>query len=205
MNKTNIFSCIAIILSITACIITWLRINVTITNNTFVGIMAGFMGACATIIVGVQIYNSIETSRKIKELENLQHKINSDIEFLKEEREKSIHNTRYGLNHALGISCSMSGNKFFAFDAFFIALKESLILDNTLYINSVLGNIEALCERMKIKPEITLSKVFNIEKYNPDNLKDYNSFKLIESRYVECYRIAKDTYEKCIKQSQAAK
>ena len=58
---------------------------------------------------------------------------------------------------------------------------------------------------MKIKPEITLSKVFNIEKYNPDNLKDYNSFKLIESRYVECYRIAKDTYEKCIKQSQAAK
>lgn len=66
MKKQNIVSWIALSLSIMACIVTWLRINVTITNDTFVGIMAGFMGACATIIVGAQIYNSIETSKKIK-------------------------------------------------------------------------------------------------------------------------------------------
>ena len=57
MKRPNIVSWIALALSIIACIITWLRINVTITNDTFVGIMAGFMGACATIIVGAQIYN----------------------------------------------------------------------------------------------------------------------------------------------------
>lgn len=97
MNKShnhNIVSWIALVLSIIACIITWVRVDVYFTNDTFVGIMAGFMGACATIVVGAQIYNSIETSRKIKELESLQTQINSDIKYLKEEREKSLHMTK---------------------------------------------------------------------------------------------------------------
>lgn len=66
MNKQNIVSWIALALSIIACIVTWARVDVYFTNDTFVGIMAGFMGACATIIVGTQIYNSIETSKKNK-------------------------------------------------------------------------------------------------------------------------------------------
>lgn len=59
-------SWIAIILSVIAMIITWLRVEVTIENDTFVGLMAGFMGACATILVGAQIYNSIDTRNKIE-------------------------------------------------------------------------------------------------------------------------------------------
>lgn len=201
MKRQNIVSWIALALSIIACIITWVRVDVYFTNDTFVGIMAGFMGACATIVVGAQIYNSIETSRKIKELESLQTKINGDIVFLKEEREKSLHMTRYGLNHSLGISTCISGNKFYAYDAFFTALKEALILDNTTYINGVLNNIEVLCNRIKSKPEKTMSKVFIIEKYNPKNLAEYNSYKLIETRYEEYYNIFKEASEKCINQS----
>lgn len=66
MKKQNIISWIALILSIIACIITWVRVDVYFTNDTFVGIMAGFMGVCATILVGVQIYNSIDTRNKIE-------------------------------------------------------------------------------------------------------------------------------------------
>lgn len=32
--------------------------------------IAGFMGVCATLLVGSQIYSSIETSRRIKELDD---------------------------------------------------------------------------------------------------------------------------------------
>ena len=38
--------------------------------------MAGFVGACATILVGVQIYNSIETRNSINKLnESFEKKI----------------------------------------------------------------------------------------------------------------------------------
>lgn len=65
---------ISLPLSIAAFIISWLRIDVYMTNDTFVGIMAGFMGACATIVVGAQIYNSIEAKQSIKEFQELYKK-----------------------------------------------------------------------------------------------------------------------------------
>lgn len=65
MKRQNIISWIALVLSIIACIVTWVRIDVYFTNDTFVGIMAGFMGICATILLGAQIYNSIDTRNSI--------------------------------------------------------------------------------------------------------------------------------------------
>ena len=66
--NSKALSWIAIILSVIAMIITWLRVEVTIENDTFVGLMAGFMGACATILVGAQIYNSIDTKNSINKI-----------------------------------------------------------------------------------------------------------------------------------------
>ena len=66
--NSKALSWIAIILSVIAMIITWLRVEVTIENDTFVGLMAGFMGACATILVGAQIYNSIDTKNSINNI-----------------------------------------------------------------------------------------------------------------------------------------
>lgn len=66
--KKNWISLLALTLSIIACIITWLRVEIYTTNDTFVGIMAGFIGACATILIGIQIYNSIDTRNSINKL-----------------------------------------------------------------------------------------------------------------------------------------
>lgn len=70
MKKQNIISWIALTLSIIACIITLIRVDVTVANDSFISMIAGFMGVCATLLVGSQIYNSIETSRRIKELDD---------------------------------------------------------------------------------------------------------------------------------------
>lgn len=75
--NSKALSWIAIILSVIAMIITWLRVEVTIENDTYVGIMAGFMGVCATILVGAQIFNSIDTKNSINEInESFDNKIN---------------------------------------------------------------------------------------------------------------------------------
>lgn len=199
-----ILSIWSICLSAFAFIGAFLRVDVYFTNDSFVGIMAGFMGACATILVGVQIYNSIETSRKIKDLETLQNKINSDIEFLKKERERGDHFTKYGLSHSLAISCTDSGNKYFAYDSYFSALEEALILDEPEYIYKVINNIKVLCKKLQSNPEKHVAKVFNIQEYDPKNLEEYKSYILIKNSYQDCYNIISEEYRKCIKQSQTA-
>lgn len=82
--NSKALSWIAIIISVIAMIITCLRVEVIIENDTFVGLMAGFMGACATILVGAQIYNSIDTRNKIetinKTFDEKIDKLNSDYD-----------------------------------------------------------------------------------------------------------------------------
>lgn len=203
MKRQNIISWIALVLSIIACIVTWVRIDVYFTNDTFVGIMAGFMGACATIVVGAQIYNSIETSKKIKEIEGLQTQVAKDIEYLKQERKRGDHFTQYGIHFAVGVSTS-ANNVFFAYASLGHALKEALILDNPNYIDIVLSDIEVLCEVAQKVNNLKLAAAFNPEEYLPTNYKEYQSYPLIESRYKKCYETILELYKRCQEQSKTA-
>lgn len=200
MNKTNIISWIALVLSIIACIITWARIDVYITNDTFVGIMAGFMGACATILVGVQIYNSIETSRKIKDIDNLQTKIEKDIDFLKNEKERLEHYTNYKTLISLGVATSKE-RPIFALKKYLSALKEALYLNDAQCINRVLLNIENFCKRAKEINPFTINKdSFDVNSYPPEKLQKFQSYPLIENRYKKCYNIIIELQKECQKE-----
>lgn len=81
-------SFLALIFAVIALIITFLRIDVTISNETFIGIVASFVGAAATIIVGAQIYNSIETKKAIDKLENTQITVDKYLNDLSSEKEE---------------------------------------------------------------------------------------------------------------------
>lgn len=50
--KNSWVSLLALVFSIIALIITFLRVDVTISNDTFIGIIASFIGACTTLVVG---------------------------------------------------------------------------------------------------------------------------------------------------------
>lgn len=203
MNKQNIISWIALVLSIIACIVTWVRIDVYFTNDTFVGIMAGFMGACATIVVGAQIYNSIETSKKIKEIEGLQTQVAKDIEYLKQERELLVHYTKYKTSISLGIS-TINEQPVFAYKKFFYALKEALILNETSFINSSLHNIEILCPKIEKNKNLKFPSDFKQELYSPDKIKNYKSYPLVKDRYTKCYETILKAYKQCQEQSKTA-
>lgn len=190
MKKQCMISWIALILSIIACIITWARIDVYITNDTFVGIMAGFMGICATILLGAQIYNSIDTrnsmnkmnelfNSKIETLNNLQTNINKDIEYLKGERERSDHFTMYGVEYAIGIS-NMNSDPIGSFNIYFDALLDAMILNNPTYIDNVLFQLEVVRDVI-ISQNITL-KNKSISKEKIKQIKQYRNSPLILKR-----------------------
>jgi len=73
--KNNWTSLLALLISFIALVITFLRIDVTISNDTFIGIIASFIGACATIVVGAQLYNSIEARGLINDIKKDQKSI----------------------------------------------------------------------------------------------------------------------------------
>ena len=70
--KNNWVSLLALLISFIALIITFLRIEVTISNDTFIGIIASFIGASTTLVVGAQIYNSIETRKMKDDMQNVE-------------------------------------------------------------------------------------------------------------------------------------
>lgn len=65
----------AIFLFFIGLIVIFSNANYTISNDAFIGIMASFIGAAATIIVGAQIYNSIEAKRLISDARSEQKNI----------------------------------------------------------------------------------------------------------------------------------
>lgn len=97
MFKNESLTAAAFILSLLAIVFSVANLKFSPSTDTFIGIMAGLMGVCATIMVGFQIFNSIDTRNKLQEIEKLQLRIKTDIEKIKEERNKG---ERFTLNSA---------------------------------------------------------------------------------------------------------
>lgn len=215
MKKQCIISWIALVLSIIACIITWARIDVYITNDTFVGIMAGFMGICATILVGVQIYNSIDTRNsinklnesieaKIKELESNYHKrrgesqvlnnklqyeisnLNKDLEQAKEERILNENKIQSYILRVKGMTLERL-QPFTAIIAFFQALEYSLKSKDIKTIHNALEDLEICVKRIKNREQIDIIHSDKLDIIKPSNLSQYDIYPLIEEKYTTLY------------------
>lgn len=209
MNKINLISYIAIILSITACIITWLRIDVTITNDTFVGIMAGFMGVCATILVGVQIYNSIDTrnsinklkekiEQQIKELNSdynnrladikiLNNKLQYDLAELKKELQQakddrilSEKEIKYNTTRATGLAF-VSIQPFKSYANFYRCLQIALEINNDKLISNAISNMRSLSI-------IITNRINKGEEISPILM---NKIKNFDFKTIEKYQLSK--------------
>jgi len=83
--KNNWVSLLALGISVLALIFVSFHVEVTVTHETFIGIMASFMGAAATIIVGAQIYNSIEAKRQFTLLKKQQDEFYENFNKIKKE------------------------------------------------------------------------------------------------------------------------
>lgn len=203
MKRSDWISILALIISIIACIITWLRIEVYTTNDTFVGVIAGFIGACATILVGTQIYNSIDTKNTINKLnETLNNKIKEqnsnyvsrmrdikvlnnelkyelnqikkELELAKKERALSEERLKISIAKARAIAFS-SIQPFSSYANYFISLKSCLEIGDHKEVAGILKNMKITTKIIERK----LNKNESIATTLIEKCKklDYNSLK----------------------------
>lgn len=222
----TILSIWAICLSAIAFIAAFLRVDVYFTNDSFVGIMAGFMGACATILVGVQIYNSIDTRNSINKLnESFEEKINNlnttyhartselqalnnklkydlsdlnkKLEQAKQERNKNDKRMQAYIERAHGISLSEI-QPFTACKHLFYGLK--LALENNDYetIEPILHDMNVISNKIKDKDpkEINKAHYDTLEEMSPDKLEEFKFYPLISYGYQLFFNNLKEAKKK---------
>lgn len=228
MNKQIIIlSWIAIVLSIIACIITFLDLDkAQITDDSFIGVMSGFIGACATILVGAQIFNSIETRNSINKLnESFEEKINklnttyhertSELQVLnnklkydlsdlnkkleqaKQERNKNDKRMQAYIERAHGISLSEI-QPFTVCTHLFYGLK--LALENNDYetIEPILHDMKVISNKIIEKDPHKINKAHydTLEDMSPDKLEEFKFYPLISDGYQLFFNNLKKTKNK---------
>lgn len=189
--KNNWMSLLALVFSTIALIITFLRIDVTISNDTFIGIMASFVGASTTLVVGVQIYNSIET-RKMK----------SDMQNMEENMQKKMIVIDCAVNYIQGLA-NVTERPLSAYRDFINALDSAYDSNNHNAIEDCYNNLQAAIQQMqtlKIKENIEVKDIQigrAFEKLQKNRL--YNEFAYrinpIESRRKELFEKLKSNHD----------
>lgn len=214
----TILSIWAICLSAIAFIAAFLRVDVYFTNDSFVGIMAGFMGACATILVGVQIYNSIDTrnsinkvnesfeekikqinttnDQRMRELNVLNNKAQFEIKELykkieeaNKEQTKNENIMQAYINRAYGFSLSEI-QPFTACIAVHTGLTKALENNDIEVTKSLLNDMKVIANKMSIKmtKEIHDADYENLEQLSPSTLKSFQLYPLIEEEYNDIFK-----------------
>lgn len=205
-------------LSIAAFVISWLRIDVYMTNDTFVGIMAGFMGACATILVGVQIYNSIDTKNsinklnesfeikinkidndynsRIKELNLIINKLQHELEETKKEKTSNELKMQSYIYRTHGISL-VEIQPLTAFEYLYKSLELALQNDDIEDITKTIQDFEAITTRIYNKGlnSKNTTHTILITDMHPSKLEGYKFYPLIKQKYTDIYNTRKKMTE----------
>lgn len=205
----SVISIILSLLSITVLCISIYKDKCTTTNDEFIGAIGGLMGVCATFLVGLQIFNSIDVNRSIKDLNNAYsiktkkvddkqkelEKITSDIQF-EFSRFKSVNETNNNeIQSYIRIVQAMAiGEKqpFSAIYSWYIAMKYAVKSNNSKIINLIMTNLQRQNETinnyssedkkryLNNEDEDTLSDILSI---NFKNMPTNDNYKDIQDRF----------------------
>lgn len=219
--RNNWMSFLAMIFAIIALVITFLRIDVTISHDAFIGIMASFVGAAATIIVGAQIYNSIEAKRLMNDIRDRQNRLDQSISGASEQinsiKSKSIEfygklsdfqdkmdMTNSKINTALPDLYSMSyfvsglvginEYPYTSYHCFVQALEYNLSSSNEIVRSNTLSNLE--CVLIKLENKFCYNNIVIPIDYDVDIVDDNGSSVIDKVKSHSNYGLVKDSFEK---------
>lgn len=133
----------AIFLFFIGLIVIFSNANYTISNDAFIGIMASFIGAAATIIVGAQIYNSIEAKRQFTLLKKQQDEFYENFNKIKKEMPEIKSN--------IHVFWSLRGNQQRQLQHLLCALYYQLQSDNVEKLKEILDDMDKCIEVAKHK------------------------------------------------------
>lgn len=179
-------------------------------SEAFIGAIGGLMGICATIIVGFQIYNSVEINQKIKELNLLYDKRFNEFKTQQIELSGIISQTKKELVNAKASNkkevstlqsyvrmvqaIAISENQpFSAFFSWYYAMKYAVIADEPKTIKLIIENMEELYKYIKALEEQTLHQYINTD--NQTTIEEIKMINIKNMPTSDNYREIQDKFE----------
>lgn len=128
-----------------------------LTTDAFIGVMATFIGICATIIVGVQIVNHLELRKMQSSIKTIEEE-KKELEYQREAFSVEMYNTRLSLGNALSLM-ALAAQKDKKYAIGFESWVISIIIDDW---SSMKGSV--LLKRYQRLVELANSLIPNIDK-----------------------------------------
>lgn len=180
--------------------------------------MASFIGVCATILVGVQIYNSIDTkntinkleesfcskikeididyNNRVKQLNTIINKLQYELENIKKDKKSNELKMQSYIYRTHGISL-IEFQPLTAFEYLYKSLELALQNDDIQDTTKTIQDFEAITKRIS-KKELTptnTSHTILMKDMHPSKLEKYKLYPLIKQKYTEIYNIRKKMTE----------
>lgn len=208
------------ILSIVASLGAWVSLYLTIlqdkdatSSDAFIGAIGGLMGICATIIVGFQIYNSVDINLKMKETNSLYNdKFNllsvkqRDLENLISKTKQNLEETKLNNQNSLAsiqsyvriVQAMIISEKqpFSAFYSWYCAMKYAVNAKDDKIIKLIIANLENLYSDIEYFDNKTIGNYLKNDDYN--NIKMIISINLKNMPTNETYKEVQDRFEKIV-------
>lgn len=182
----------------------------TISNDAFVGAIGGLMGICATVIVGFQIYNSIDINQKIKEqsslynqkineletkqtyLDNLISQSKRELESTKEDSKKELLSLQSHVRIVQAIAVSEK-QPFAAFYSWYYAMKYAVDANDSKTIHLIMENLENLYRDIRAFDQQELYDYIHDE--NQDNIENIKMLNIQKMSMPDEYKEIQDKFE----------
>lgn len=168
-RKHIILLWVAIGLAVAAILVSFLNIipTVTITGETYIGILVTVLGILITFAVGYQIFSTIDLKESTKRMDDLDNKLEMDWIELKND----MYNIETDLCYGRGVDHFGKGNYPEAIRTCTKGLYCSLFCDNADMANAILEGIDTILKKWNINESYDTSKfVYTIRKKKPIDL-----------------------------------
>ena len=192
LNWSFWLSLVAFVISIVALAVFFCKVKpyCVVTIDTYIGVIAGFIGIAVTLVIGFQIYSFISIKDKIKEMSTIQEELLNTKENLSQ-LEKELKGMIY---YSEGLIRKEQGNNKEAFENLHYAILHFADIDSKkeellIYIKLLSGYVDEIS-----KDDFEEPKNFMIS--TTEVLSRDIHFKMEQRRY---YWVVKDEYEKIYK------
>lgn len=154
---------IAIIISAVALVSSFLKIipTVTITNESYVGVIVSLLAIIVAIVIGYQIYNVIEWRNEMKKLSELKDELEilkCDLDESKRDLMRQNNTTQAYVSIHAGLSCNAEHDYVSAIANYLDALITFMRNDDTIGAKPPLGNMEAQIAIIVKNPDKMMTK-----------------------------------------------
>lgn len=161
----------------------------------YLGLIVGVLSFLVTLLLGWQIFSSIDTKNKIEKIETLQNILKEKIDSFKEFQIKEEKKMRYHISRMQGLSL-YEKQPYTAYIAFFDSLETALKINNSEYAYTSLNDLQGVANIIQKSKIANGSDDENIKSLSIDRLKDYELFSLIKDRYLSIYNSSSNSIPK---------